>query len=267
MNANVIMTSRTPKTHNPHLEQILDDALDAFDDVDDTEAQQDEAEEAPSLPTSSRPSPADNLTLSSDSREENAPPPSIEDAAGRAFEDALRALDQLRTHDTEASSSADADLAEADMKLVEQFVTTLGESLSGLGTDPGNDNLPPRAGLNDEKGELPIVERLVESIVGHLLSADVLKQPMRQMRVAYAQWLPKQTSLTDDQRRKYERQQQLIHDICQKYERGASTTEIMQSLADMQETGEIPDGVMSQLDTDGALETVMDRIGSLDLRK
>lgn len=260
------MANRSSKVPDTNLEQILDDALDAYDDIE-SETPQDEAEEAPTLPVPSVSPTTDTFTLPNDSREENAPPPSIEDAAGRAFEDALRALDQLRAHDAEASSSNDADLAEADMKLVEQFVTTLGESLSGLGPLSANENPSTQPSSNDDKGESPIVERLVESIVGHLLSADVLKQPMRQMRVAYAQWLPKQTSLSDEQRRKYERQQQLIQQICQKYDRGASTTEIMQSLSDMQETGEIPEGVMSQLDTDGALETVMERFGALDVRK
>lgn len=260
------MANRSSNARDTNLEQILDDALDAYDDIE-SETPQDEAEEAPTLPVPSVSPTTDTFTLPSDSREENAPPPSIEDAAGRAFEDALRALDQLRMHDAEASSSNDADLAEADMKLVEQFVTTLGESLSGLGPLSANENASTQPNLNDSKGDSPIVERLVESIVGHLLSADVLKQPMRQMRVAYAQWLPKQTSLSDEQRRKYERQQQLIQQICQKYDRGASMTEIMQSLSDMQETGEIPEGVMSQLDTDGALETVMERLGSLDVRK
>lgn len=260
------MASRSSETRNTNLEQILDEALDAYDDIE-LEAQQDEAEEAPTLPVPSSSPVEGTFTLPNDSREENAPPPSVEDAAGRAFEDALRALDQLRVHDTEASSSTDADLAEADMKLVEQFVTSLGESLSGLGPHSANENLSTQFGPSNGKADLPIVERLVESIVGHLLSADVLKQPMRQMRVAYAQWLPKQTSLSEEQRRKYGRQQQLIQQICQKYDRGASTTEIMQSLSDMQETGEIPEGVMSQLDTDGALESVMERLGSLDVRK
>lgn len=261
------MTSRDSNC-NADLEQILDDALDAFDDVDEAEAPHDEVEAAPKLSISSSvASPSRRLPSELNSREEKVSPPSAEETTGRAFEDALRALDELRDFDAQASSTMDADQAEADLKLVEQFVTSLGESLAGLVPPPSNDSSSVPTSASGSKADMPIVERLVESIVGHLLSADVLKEPMRQMRAAYANWLPAQTSLSDDQRKLYERQQQLIEQICDKYDKGASSTEIMHSLSDMQETGEIPEGVMSQLDTDGALETVMEKLSAIDVHK
>lgn len=299
------------------LDNILDDALDAFDPSPD------DVEEAPPLPFPlpssasaasaaaapghARPSqpPHAAAAARAPTLEESAAPPGGDDHddPGRALEDALRALSQLHAaptgenglhSHTDLSGNVDADRAEADMKLVEDFVTSLGESLSTLGaadvldaaqgTRATADNADAQSTSrtqsqangtaqqqqHEQKQSQPVVERLVESIVSQLLSEDVLKGPMMQMREAYAEWLPShEQSLSDVDRKRFRRQRDLVNDICKRYEGGASsTTDIMTLLSQMQELGSPPDEVMSKLSTDGHMDAFIERFaGGLDVGK
>lgn len=254
------------------LDSILDDALEAFDTPVDKPSNKpsvhtgavDEAEDAPDVPSRTG-------TGGTQTREEVAPQAG-DDETSRALEDALRALGELGAP-ADGEQPSGADVSESDMKLVEEFVTTLGESLSGLGATDFLSGLGgsqtagrPDGGRADGKTEPPVVEKLVESIVGHLLSEDVLKGPMLQMRSAYASWMPaNEKQLSPQDRQRFARQQELVEQICQKYEQGVAVTEIMELLTFMQETGAPPDEVMNQLSTTGALDGIMDRLGGLDV--
>lgn len=238
------------------LDGILDDALEAFEMPRKTT-------NAPSA--KSQPESKSVLTKSPDEPQNaDEAPPEVSVEAAKAFEDALKALGDLGLDQGEDG----ADLNDADMKLVEEFMTSLGGSLGGLGGSGangsmagGSDSQVPGsgqaampgtaggAGLN--KGGPPDVERLVESIVGHLLSEDVLKSPMLQMRSAYAEWLPKNAeSLSAVELGRYSRQQELVEEICKQYESGADSSAVMELLSKMQETGAPPAAVMKGLSVD-----------------
>lgn len=280
------------------LDSILDDALEAFEQVPPVNRLGEDVEEAPLV---------DDQPPLQHSREENAPSPVADDDAGRALEDALRALGQLGVSNNSDDANS-GDVTEADMKLVEEFITSLGESLSGLGTadflggtptntsSNGNANTSTSTGTGNgpgtsadiinrdastssseattngtstkRAGEQPIVEKLVDSIVGHLLSEDILKAPMLQMRAAYADWLPRnEEKLSTQDSRRFRRQQQLVEQICQHYENGGNVTEIMELLSHMEETGALPDEVMKQLSTAGAMEGFLERLGGGNVKK
>lgn len=328
------------------LDSILDDALEAFDDVATTTSgpttivthPPDISPEASAVVVPAQADVVDTNAAADIplplSREEAAGLPTgagndVEgegevDDAGKALEDALRALGELGLGQSPGSgpggvgdangSSAD-DVTEADMKLVEEFITSLGESLSGLGgVDPNvlanlnplasgpaasaANNLPSSSSTSSRQPpshahnhapiaqsrtpaqqqqsqpqeqshpQQPVVEKLVESIVGHLLSEDVLKEPMMQMRAAYNEWLPKNESkLSAQDQQRYRRQKELVEQICLHYERGAGVTEIMELLSFMQETGAPPNEVMEQLSTEGGMDGFLQRLGALDMNK
>lgn len=202
------------------LDNILSSALEAFDSP------------APSGQAST--AEADNGKPNEAPAEEEALP-AVSEEATKYFEDALKSLGQLDMGDENLGDLDD--VTEADLKMVEEFMKSLGDSLGGLsGNDPASASAAPN------------VDKLVENIVGQLLSEDVLKEPMLQMKDAYKQWLPEnKEKLSKENYEKYQTQENLVNEICDKYESGASTEDIMQLLTKMQETGAPPDDVMNKL--------------------
>lgn len=231
------------------LDGILDGALEAFDETSLTatpaKLEKDDEREAEEAPNPGN-TPAVQIP------EEGATPP-VDGETSRAFEEALNALGELGV----GQGEPDKDVTEDDMKLVEEFMKSLSNMTSSLG-NPGKSSGVGPGDSGDAGGAdattngssaPPGVENLVDSIVGHLLSEDVLKAPMIQMRAAYADWLPKQAeSLSAEELGRYSRQQELVNEICEKYEAKASSSEIMELLSKMQETGAPPDMVLKNLD-------------------
>eukprot|EP00177_Eucheuma_denticulatum_P000407 GFKZ01000704.1.p2 GENE.GFKZ01000704.1~~GFKZ01000704.1.p2 ORF type:complete len:234 (+),score=59.17 GFKZ01000704.1:2105-2806(+) len=229
------------QTHDEDdLDDILDSALDAFDTID-----------KPPKDIPVKQAPGNVVQL--DSAEEGGAEVSAE--ATRMFEEALKALGDLNVDEVEDSAGI-----EEDMKLVEEFMKTLGSSVGGGDKPNGTGN------AGGAIPEVPEVEKFVESIVGTLLSEDVLKGPMLQMREAYAEWLPAHRErLTEEEAGRYARQQKLVGEICQMYERGGDSGEIMELLSKMQETGAPPEEVMQRVsekgEGDGQLGKVSEACG------
>lgn len=241
------------KIAGDELDGILDGALDAF-------------ESAPKPKTTTTPSELTSdvsaTTLqksdagSSNASEDVGTESELMDEAARAFDDAVKALGDLRTNPPEGSDGEDVN--EADMKLVEEFMASLGSSLGGLGVPgAGGDGTRDASGVGGTRpedvgakaeGVAKNMEKMVENIVGHLLSEDVLKTPMQQMRAAYAEWLPKHAEeLSAEEFGRYSKQQELVEQICDKYESGADSGVIIELLSKMQETGNPPADVMKGL--------------------
>lgn len=225
------------QTHDDdELDDILDSALDAFDNL-----------EKPSEDIPDKQVPSNVVQL--DSAEGGGAEASAE--ATRIFEEALKALGDLKVEDVE-----DNEGIEADMKLVEEFMKTLGSSVGG------GDKASETGDAIGQVPEAPEVEKLVESIVGTLLSEDVLKGPMLQMREAYAEWLPAhRASLTEEEVGRYSRQEKLVGEICQRYEKGGDSGDIMELLSKMQETGAPPDEVMQRVSEKGEGEGQLGKVG------
>lgn len=92
-------------------------------------------------------------------------------------------------------------------------------------------------------------EKMVESVVGELLSEEILRSPMEQMRDAFGKWLPANADqLSEADAGRYRRQADIVGRICAEYERETCRTgSVMELLQEMQETGAPPPGVMAQL--------------------
>lgn len=241
------------------LDGILDGALEAFDAAapQHTSSHKSLPQSNASLlskPTISTPlntptktSSSDNETPSSEKRPSGRAVGACgDDDTGRALEDALKELEEKSFDQGDAAD----DVMEADMKLVEEFM----KSLSSLGTanmDSANATMSGETS-SSRNNRQPGVETLVNSIVGHLLSEDVLKSPMIQMRAAYEQWLPNnKESLSAQDLDRFSRQKELVEEICEKYESNADSSEIMELLSEMQKTGAPPDMVLKDLDDGG----------------
>lgn len=218
------------QAHDDDLDGILDGALEAYD--------------VP-LNKSCETTPAKRIAQAPDEphAEEEAVPDLSVDEITRAFEDALKDLGRAGT-----AEGADDEATDADMKLVEEFIKSLGTSAGGGGAHS--------EGVDDTN-----VEKIVENLVEHILSKDVLQTPMIQMRDAYKAWLPenKQT-LSDDQVRRYTRQQQLVEEICQRYQQGADNEGVLELLSKMQETGSPPEEIMKQVSAEGERNSELDKI-------
>lgn len=223
----------TQQACDEDLDGILDGALEAYD--------------VP-LNKSCDATPAKQPTQTQDSRfteGEAAPDLSVDDIT-RAFEDALKDLGRMGA---DTPSAADDDVTDTDMKLVEEFIKSLGSSMDDGGA------------RGNERSEGANVEKIVENLVEHILSKDVLQVPMVQMRDAYKVWLPKnKQALSDEQVGRYTRQQQLVEEICQRYQEGADNESVLELLSKMQETGSPPEEIMKQVSAEGEGTPELDRI-------
>lgn len=239
------------------LDGILDGALEAFESPPKPKAKGTPSDQASDVS-------APALELSDEPKTPEDIGPELKDEAARAFDDALKALGDLNVNAPQDGDGEEVN--DADMKMVEEFMASLGSSLGGLGAPgaggdgtrevPAGEGEPgpggvPGAGLGAD-GVVPNMEKLVESIVGHLVSEDVLKSPMLQMRAAYAEWLPKHAEeLSEEELGRYGKQQELVEEICKRYENGADSGTIMELLSKMQETGSPPADVMKGLSGEG----------------
>lgn len=95
-------------------------------------------------------------------------------------------------------------------------------------------------------------ENVIQSVVGELLSKDILSGPMKQMRDAYRTWLPtKQSELSVEDAARYKSQEEIVSRICAEYDKDdCSVGNVMDLLQKMQETGAPPPEVMAHLDSD-----------------
>lgn len=247
------MTDEIP---DEELDGILDGALEAFEDAPKPKSMSTANEGATDVSaTTLQKSEASSSNASEDARIG----PELKDEATKAFDEAVKALGDLGINPPEGGDGDDVN--EADLKLVEEFMATVGSSLGGLGVPgAGGDGKgvaqggesTNQSGVPGEGGTAKNMEKLVESIVGHLLSEDVLKAPMQQMRAAYAEWLPKHAEeLSAEELGRFSKQQELVEQICDKYESGADSGVIMELLSKMQETGSPPADVMKGLSADG----------------
>lgn len=119
-----------------------------------------------------------------------------------------------------------------------------GSGGSGSGSGSGSGDAPPGGGN---------FEKVVQSVVGELLSEDVLRSPMEQMHAAFGDWLPaNRAALPDGDVARYEKQADIVGQICAEYKRaGTDTARVMALLHEMQETGAPPPAVMEKLGDDG----------------
>ncbi|CAN8062274.1 unnamed protein product [Agarophyton chilense] len=230
---------------NSELDGILDSALEAFDNVQDDSSVHSRAAEQSDTEEIVRDTTSEQIIQ----EESGTTSPTQNDETGKALDEALKALRELGVGEDQGRDQVN----DEDMKLVEEFMTSLSSSLGNLSTqNPMDDQAPGTTQASEPEntnGGRPQVEKLVDTIVGQLLSEDVLKTPMMHMRTAYEEWLPKNVnSLSVEERERYTRQQELVRQICAKYEAKADSTEIMELLSKMQDTGSPPDAVLQNLD-------------------
>ncbi|PXF47789.1 Peroxisome biogenesis protein 19-1 [Gracilariopsis chorda] len=226
------------------LDNILDGALEAFDDVRDAPHTVSKAEASDTAEI------AQDIAPNQSIHEETASkPPFGTDEASEALEEALNSLKKLGISQDQEKE----DVIDQDVKLVEEFLTTLSSSFGALNAQNPVDGQSADATAPGEtesaKGAAPEMEKFVDTIVGQLLSEDVLKYPMMQMRTAYEEWLPENAgSLTKEEKERYTVQKNLVEQICDKYTAKADSSEIMDLLSKMQDTGSPPDAILKKID-------------------
>jgi Pex19 protein family len=157
---------------------------------------------------------------------------------GQQEDDVSRSLESLLAGLGGAGSAADGGSVSRE--------SGAGGASSAAGTEAGVD-AGVGGGATPAGG--PEFERIVESVVGELLSRDVLKGPMEQMRDAYAAWLPaNEDSVGDTEAARFRKQESIVQRICTLYDGDAcSTTAVMALLQEMQDTGAPPTDVMKQI--------------------
>lgn len=227
------------------LDDILDGALDAFDDVQDITSAASKAKSSAGADV------VQGITHNQRRKEETVSnSPFGTDEANKALEEALDSLKELGIGQDQEKE----DVVDQDMKLVEEFLTSLSSSFAGSNAqNPVNGqsaNASAPSETESARNTAPEMEKLVDTIVGQLLSEDVLKYPMMQMRTAYEEWLPENaSSLTKEEKERYTVQKQLVDQICEKYNAKADSSEIMDLLSKMQDTGSPPEAVLKKIDS------------------
>eukprot|EP01116_Phalansterium_solitarium_P002430 TRINITY_DN12450_c0_g1_i1.p2 TRINITY_DN12450_c0_g1~~TRINITY_DN12450_c0_g1_i1.p2 ORF type:complete len:254 (-),score=115.16 TRINITY_DN12450_c0_g1_i1:36-797(-) len=125
--------------------------------------------------------------------------------------------------------------------------------LEKLGVDAdGNIDEAAMARLVEQLGDNPDMKSLMDGMFGHFVSKDILYEPMQHLRSKYPEWLEANRSkLSATEAANYERQQQIVIQICQVYETQPDNTEaVMALMTQMQETGQPPTEIMKSLAPD-----------------
>lgn len=108
------------------------------------------------------------------------------------------------------------------------------------------------------------LEKFVLSVVGKLMSKEVLETPMQELRTAYAAWLPQQQGLSQSELSRYQKQRDLVDKICDAYSRDVDSSEILSLFQDLQQSGapphEVMQGVSSYASDDAAGDGAAARI-------
>lgn len=90
---------------------------------------------------------------------------------------------------------------------------------------------------------------LVDGLMQHLLSKDVLYEPMREIGEKYPAWLAShRNTLAPDELQRYEKQLGYIRQICALYETSPNDfSRLMALLQEMQDCGQPPEDIVKEL--------------------
>jgi len=101
-------------------------------------------------------------------------------------------------------------------------------------------------------GESPEMQAMMDKMMRHILSKDILYQPMKEVGEKYPQWLTEnRSSLSDEDIERYTKQQALIMELCKVYEeRPESFGEVVGLMQQMQECGQPPAELIQELAPD-----------------
>lgn len=148
-----------------------------------------------------------------------------EEAALRAFREAL----------TAPLDGADAEDEEADLALVEEFVR---------GLDALNDGV--NANSNGECQTPAAAESFVKQLLEDMLSKEVLREPVAQIRDALAKCLADDV-LPEDDRERHREQHAIADELCKEFDAEARPERVVELLAKLRDSGQLPDNVAANL--------------------
>eukprot|EP00172_Hildenbrandia_rubra_P000982 Plantae.Rhodophyta-Hildenbrandia_rubra.ctg15765.p3 GENE.Plantae.Rhodophyta-Hildenbrandia_rubra.ctg15765~~Plantae.Rhodophyta-Hildenbrandia_rubra.ctg15765.p3 ORF type:complete len:254 (+),score=64.26 Plantae.Rhodophyta-Hildenbrandia_rubra.ctg15765:3058-3819(+) len=166
----------------------------------------------------------------------------------RALEEALKSLNALNVDEEGNIGNGESADGGLDMKLLEDFVKVLADQ--PLDENKGG---PSTEGDSGEKAKGAAgFEGMLEKIVGRLLSKEIFRGPMLQMRDAYAGWIPENEGKVDGKdMERYKKQSGLVEDICSEYAGEGNFEKVMVLLESMQACGSPPKEIMEKLSAEG----------------
>lgn len=153
----------------------------------------------------------------------------------------------LRTEGGNLGAGAAPDAAQGEEADGRDIEIPAGDSSNNTSRADGTaDGAPASGSAGGEE-----FNKIVESVVGELLSKEVLEGPMEQMRDAYGEWLPQNVeSLNKEEAERYRKQADIVNRICTEYGKDDSKmANVMALLTEMQSTGSPPQAVMAKLGT------------------
>jgi len=242
------------------LDGILDSALDEFESGDVPES-------SPKPTTTSAPQNTIHDTSTKTVSQPKAAA-SGHNGGGVALEDALNALNSLGSGlnteqsmpHTRAVGSSTSSAPEGPVDL-EHALQLLLNSLDGniTGRDSARSGevrdastLSGEAGSKrDANDEL---ERMMETVMQQVLSCDLLKEPMEQMRQQYHDLLSDESSdLNEEDRARYQKQSDIISEVVSVYENGSPDfNRVTELLQQMQQHGEPPPHIAEEISRSSA---------------
>mmetsp|Transcript_6670 Transcript_6670/g.11909 ORF Transcript_6670/g.11909 Transcript_6670/m.11909 type:complete len:275 (-) Transcript_6670:801-1625(-) len=236
------------------LEDILDSALDEFEPINSLN-------KTDEIPTNVQEQNQCNENFSesksvSDMKSSVETPTKNSIDQQKVLEDALKSLknldSKLGSNSSTGAASSSSSSEDAQLNQLMQLIST-------------QFNMPEfNAGENvtsNDDESMGDIDKLVEGMVGQLLSQQVLKQPMIEMQQQYHEYLsqdPNISLISQEDRIRYEKQSKIVDEIVMEYE--SETPEINKIttlLQSMQEFGLPPPHIAEELDTsDSSLSNI-----------
>ena len=229
------------------------DALNDFDDVPPSPAKSsDDRQSVASSSSEKQVNPSDidldevfDKTLTS---EEKNVVRHLTDQVTKFFSD----LEQTEEKSTETASSSSTN-PQSSQNFQDIMKNTL-DMLNKNAASMDNPNIVGEANQDTEQEE-PVDEgsfsNLLQSMMEVLMSPDILRQPMEELREKYPLWLKeKKGQVSDEEYQRVQRQYDLCCKICQVYETQKypdAIDELVELMKAMQEQGQPPEEIVSQL--------------------
>ncbi|KAL3724158.1 hypothetical protein ACJRO7_036217 [Eucalyptus globulus] len=132
------------------------------------------------------------------------------------------------------------------------------ETVRGLESVPGADDLGGNAMLDEwvkqfeELAGTQDMESMMENMMQHLLSKEILHEPMKEIGEKYPKWLEDhKATLSKEDSDRFSHQYQLIKDLNEVYEKDPNNiTKIVELMQKMQECGQPPNDIVRELAPD-----------------
>ncbi|KXN72719.1 Pex19 protein [Conidiobolus coronatus NRRL 28638] len=186
----------------------------------------------------------------------------LEGEGNEQFNELLKGLDQVPTANGTApsSSSTSNNFSDAINQTMNKLKNSSDQVKADIDQDMG-DELSEIIKQMEQLSDMPDFEKAIESMMGTIMTKDLLYQPMKDLADKYPEWLEKNKSeLTDVDYERYIKQNEVISKVIVEFDKQSGEEEsnnnseiqakVMELMQEMHELGQPPATLLKEISPD-----------------